>query len=150
MATYRTDDVNETTAANRSMPTSSVIPVLSYPDVRIAVEWLCRCFGFVERLRIGDHRAQLSFGDGSIVVTGAPGSSGGDGSHSVMVRVPDVNRHYQHARASGVQTAGPPTDFPYGERQYSVVDIGGHAWTFSETIADIDPGTWGGVLVNRE
>ncbi len=35
--------------------------VLFYPDVGEAVDWLCRSFGFVERLRIGDHRSQLSF-----------------------------------------------------------------------------------------
>jgi len=40
----------------------------------------------------------------------------------------------------------PPTDYPYGERQYSVEDIGGHLWTFSQTIADVDPNVWGGIL----
>jgi uncharacterized glyoxalase superfamily protein PhnB len=38
------------------MPPSILIPELAYPDVRQAVDWLCRCFGFVERLRIADHR----------------------------------------------------------------------------------------------
>jgi hypothetical protein len=52
---------------NRSMP-SAVIPELPYPDVREAVEWLCRTFGFRERLRIGNQRAQLSLGEGSLVV----------------------------------------------------------------------------------
>jgi len=34
--------------------------VLTYPDVREAVAWLCSTFGFEERLRIGDaHRSQL-------------------------------------------------------------------------------------------
>jgi uncharacterized glyoxalase superfamily protein PhnB len=48
---------------NRSIPSSSVIPVLVYPDVREAVEWLEAGFGFVERVRIGEnHRSQLSFG----------------------------------------------------------------------------------------
>jgi hypothetical protein len=38
-----------------------VIPVLTYPNVRDAVAWLCASFGFLERVRIGeDHRAQLS------------------------------------------------------------------------------------------
>jgi hypothetical protein len=37
---------------NRSIPSSVVIPVLEYPDVREAVDWLCRTFGFVERLRL--------------------------------------------------------------------------------------------------
>jgi uncharacterized glyoxalase superfamily protein PhnB len=42
---------------NRSIPASSVVPVLIYPDVREAVAWLIAAFGFVERVRIGeDHR----------------------------------------------------------------------------------------------
>ena len=50
-------------------------PVLVYPDVRAAVEWLEGAFGFGERVRIGDaHRAQLRVGsDGSIVVADVHG-----------------------------------------------------------------------------
>ena len=42
-----------------------------------------------------------------------------------------------------------PTDFEYGERQYSVEDLAGHQWTFSETIADVAPEEWGGISVPR-
>jgi uncharacterized glyoxalase superfamily protein PhnB len=146
---------------NRSMPSSAVIPVLAYPDVREAVEWLCRCFGFTERLRIGTHRAQLSIGDGAVVVTeqrpnsGAwsldPGTSAalpaGGFSHSIMVRVPDVDRHYAHAKLAGVWVVSAPTDHPYGERQYTAEDVAGHRWTFTQTTADVDPASWGGLLV---
>src|SRR5436309_1474873 len=57
---------------NRSMPSSTVIPVLVYPDAAEAVDWLCGTFGFTERLRIGSHRSQLTVGDGSIVVAAGP------------------------------------------------------------------------------
>jgi uncharacterized glyoxalase superfamily protein PhnB len=133
------------TSINRSIPPSVVIPVLYYPDVREAADWLCRSFGFVERLRIGDHRVQLSFGAGAVVVAGQPGGAGGAG-HSVMVRVADVDGHCEHARQLGARIINPPTDYPYGERQYTVEDLGGHRWTFSQTIADVDPRDWGGVL----
>ena len=47
-----------------------MIPVLHYPDVAGAAAWLCRAFGFTERLRIGNHRVQLAVaGAGAIVVT---------------------------------------------------------------------------------
>jgi uncharacterized glyoxalase superfamily protein PhnB len=128
------------------MPASTVIPVLSYPDVRAAVAWLCQAFGFVETLRIGEHRSQLAFGDGAVVVTGGAEETLEGGGHSVMLRVPDAQAHYERARLAGAQTSGPPTDHPYGERQYSALDLGGHFWTFSQTIADIDPAEWGGVL----
>lgn len=51
------------------MPECTVIPVLSYPDVAQAIDWLSQAFGFSLRLKIGDHRAQFAIGDGSIVIT---------------------------------------------------------------------------------
>jgi uncharacterized glyoxalase superfamily protein PhnB len=126
------------------MPSSAIIPELPYPDVREAADWLCRTFGFKERLRIGNHRAQLSFGEGSLVVTQR--SDGSNASFSVMVRVEDVDAHYEQPKQSEAQIIGPPTDYPYGERQYTAEDLGGHHWTFSQTIADVDPETWGGIL----
>src|SRR4029079_7710035 len=53
-----------------------------------------------------------------------------------------------HSRtaAAGAEILSPPTTHPFGERQYSVRDIGGHRWTFSETVSDVDPATWGGDL----
>jgi uncharacterized glyoxalase superfamily protein PhnB len=136
--------------SNRSMPESVVIPVLAYPDVRQAVDWLGRAFGFVERLRISEHRAQLSFGDGSVVVTGRQpnhGDPAGSSDCSIMVRVADVDSHFRRAVAFGAQYVSPPADYPYGERQYTVKDPGGHYWTFSQTIDDVDPKSWGGQLV---
>ena len=53
---------------NRSAPNTDVIPVLYYPDVREAVEWLTTALPFTERLRIGDYRCQLSHTNGAIVV----------------------------------------------------------------------------------
>ena len=125
------------------MPASAVIPELPYPNVREAVDWLCETFGFSERLQIGNHRAQLVFGDGALVVTQ---SNETNASFSVMVRVEAVDSHYEHVKQSGAKIVSPPADYPYGESQYVVEDIGGHRWTFSQTIADIDPGSWGGVL----
>ena len=40
-----------------------------------------------------------------------------------------------------------PTDFEYGERQYSAEHLAGHQWTFSETLADVAPEEWGGTSV---
>lgn len=139
---------------NRSMPNSVVIPVLTYPDVREAVEWLCRAFGFVERLRIAEHRAQLTFGEGAVIVTGGPGlglanesdSPPTASTHSIMVRIADADSHFQHVSQHDVEIVNLPADYPYGERQYTVRDPGGHLWTFSQTIEDVDPASWGGIL----
>jgi uncharacterized glyoxalase superfamily protein PhnB len=136
--------------ANRSMPRCTVIPELAYADVGEAADWLCQAFGFTVRLRIANHRVQLNVGDGAIVVTELHGSKGDDSprdielAHAVMVRVDDADRHHERARQGGARILRPPTDYPYGERQYTAQDPGGHCWTFSQSIADVDPVQWGG------
>lgn len=140
--------------ANRSIPTPTVIPVVVYPDVREAVAWLAAAFGFVERLRIGEnHRAQLRVGDdGAVIVADVHGHRrpprAGEVSQSVTVRVEDARAHCERARVNGARILMEPTDFEYGERQYSAEDFAGHRWTFSETLADVPPEEWGGELVN--
>jgi uncharacterized glyoxalase superfamily protein PhnB len=138
--------------ANRSIPASTVIPVLIYPDVREAVAWLSAAFGFSERLRIGEnHRAQLQFGDGALIVGDVRGDRRpprlGETTHSVVVRVDDARAHCEQARAHGAHILMEPTDMEYGERQYNAEDVAGHQWTFSETLADTAPEDWGGELV---
>jgi uncharacterized glyoxalase superfamily protein PhnB len=138
--------------SNRSMLKSVVIPQLAYRDVGEAVSWLCSVFGFKEHMRIGNHRAQLTFpGGGSLVLTqGVPEqkfASGGYTCHRVMVRISDVDSHHRHATQRGTKILSPPKDYPYGERQYSAEDLGGHIWDFSQSIADVDPASWGGDLL---
>jgi uncharacterized glyoxalase superfamily protein PhnB len=140
-----------TVRPNRSIPSATVIPVLIYPDVREAVAWLGRAFGFVERLQIGDsHRSQLQVGDGAVIVADVRGDRrpprDGEVTHSVVVRVDDANAHCARAREHGARILMEPTDFEYGERQYLAADPAGHRWTFSETLDDVDPATWGGIL----
>src|SRR5438093_8758072 len=120
---------------NRSMPSSTVIPVLVYPDAAEAVDWLCGTFGFTERLRIGSHRSQLTVGDGSIVVAAGPlrpeidskttkegrGSQRSETSHSVMVRVRNVDRHLVRAKKRGAEILQARADYPSGEGRATAV-----------------------------
>jgi uncharacterized glyoxalase superfamily protein PhnB len=130
---------------NRSMPCATVIPELAYPDIGEAIDWLCNAFGFTLRIRIADHRAQLNVGDGAVVLTELRGGNASiDAAHSVMVRVADARQHYQRAKAAGARVSGPPADHPYGERQYTALDLADHRWTFSQSIADVAPEDWGG------
>jgi uncharacterized glyoxalase superfamily protein PhnB len=139
--------------ANRSIPPDTVIPVLTYPDVTAAVGWLVSAFGAVERVRIGErHRAQMSIGTGAFIVaeptsTRRPPAAGEPVSVSIMVRVTNVRAHCERARAAGATVLGEPTDHVYGERQYSVEDLAGHRWTFTESIADVAPEKYGSATV---
>jgi uncharacterized glyoxalase superfamily protein PhnB len=131
---------------NRSMPTAAVIPVLGYADVIATAAWLVHAFGFVERLRIGSHRIQLAFGDGAVVIAARAEPVDARGL-AVMLRVADADAHCARARAAGARIVAEPATFPYGERQYSAIDPAGYLWTFSESVADVDPADWGGEVV---
>ena len=143
---------------NRSAPSATVVPILVYEDVGQAIEWLCRAFGFTERLRaerdgvIG--HAQLSVRESAIML----GRQGGPfrAPHSdtvsayVHVTVDDVNAHYEHAMRNGAQVMQSPHDMPFGVRQYTAIDPGGHRWTFSQNIADVAPEAWGARTTGEE
>jgi uncharacterized glyoxalase superfamily protein PhnB len=135
--------------SNRSIPPVTVIPVLVYPDVRAAVDWLADAFGFVEHVRIGEgHRAQLGVGEGGAVIVAEasgekqPPRAGVVPSH-LKVRVDDVAAAFQRATAAGARAVELPTDRQYGERECTVEDLAGHRWQFTETIADVAPEEYG-------
>jgi predicted enzyme related to lactoylglutathione lyase len=133
---------------NRSAPPGPVVPVLIYQDVPKAIEWLCGAFGFEERLRTRPepdgtvHHAQLAVGQGSVMLNGGRGETK---SHSggVMVYVQDVDAHCERAKKFGTKIVNPPATAEFGERQYSAEDPEGNRWTFSQSVADVDPKDWG-------
>jgi uncharacterized glyoxalase superfamily protein PhnB len=138
---------------NRSAPPPSVTPVLVYPDVRAAVEWLEAAFGFEERVRIGEsHRAQLRAGlDGAVVVAEAGADrvipNGSGSTHLVKVRVPDVDAAFARAVGQGALVVDEPRTWEYGERSCQVEDRAGHRWELTETLRDVAPEEWGGTTI---
>jgi uncharacterized glyoxalase superfamily protein PhnB len=139
---------------NRSAPNSGVIPVLYYPEVRKAVEWLTTALPFTERLRNSENRRQLVHENGAIVITipgahadAAPSTLQSPGAHSVTLRVTSVDDLFKRAKTAGARVLAEPADHVYGERQCSFLDPWGHPWTLSETIFDSDPDGWGGKLL---
>jgi uncharacterized glyoxalase superfamily protein PhnB len=141
-----------TEIVNRSAPTATVVPVLIYEDVAKAIVWLCEAFGFSERLRAARAdgtimHAQLAVCEGAIML----GTSGGtfkpphtnEVNQYVIVRVEDVDRHFEYAKRFGARIVQPPADMPFGERVYTAEDLVGHRWTFSQSIADVPLEHWG-------
>ena len=136
---------------NRSAPRAAVVPVLVYDDVGKAIAWLCDTFGFSERLRAATPagvvvHAQLEVGDGAVMIGRQGGEfrvpSSGEISQYVVVHVENVDAHFDRARQLGARIVKAPADMPFGERQYTVEDPGGHRWTFSQSIADVAPEAW--------
>jgi uncharacterized glyoxalase superfamily protein PhnB len=137
---------------NRSAPRATVVPILVYEDVAKAIEWLCGAFGFRERLRAGIPggsvtHTQLDIGEGAIML-GRQGAEfrtprANEVSQYVTVHVDDVGKHFEQTERFGARILKPPADTPFGERQYTVEDLGGHRWTFSQSIADVPFEAWG-------
>ena len=135
---------------NRSAPPATVTPVLIYPDVRAAVDWLESALGFAEKVRIGDaHRSQLRVGsDGAVVVADVHGAQVAPSSDVVTrlikIRVDDVDAALARASAAGARVLEEPETHMYGERSCIVEDPGGHRWELTQTVRDVDPAEWGG------
>jgi PhnB protein len=139
---------------NRSAPHARVVPVLTVSDVRAAVAWYERMFGFVEHVRIGDgHRAQLGLPGGAvaelIVAEVRPGRRlpTAERSHQIMLKVEDVAATLARATESGATIADELRDHAYGERQAGLTDPFGHQWVLTQTLADTAPEDWGGQTV---
>ena len=117
------------------------------------MEWLESAFGFEERVRIGeDHRAQLRVGaDGAVVVADVGADrvapSGDLVTHTIKVRVPDVDAAFARARDYGARVVEELTTWEYGERSGVLEDIGGHRWELTQTVRDVAAEEWGGTTV---
>jgi uncharacterized glyoxalase superfamily protein PhnB len=140
-----------TMVTNRSAPAATVVPILIYEDVGQAIDWLCRAFGFTERLRaerdgIVGH-AQLAAAEGAIMLgrQGGPyrAPKGREVTAYVHVTVDDADGHCERAKQHGARIVQPLQDMPFGERQYTAQDLAGHWWTFSQHITDVPPAEWG-------
>jgi uncharacterized glyoxalase superfamily protein PhnB len=154
-----------------------VVPSLIYDDLAAAIAWLCEVFGFTERLRITDDdgkvgHAQLAIGQGvdhgveqGGIMLGASRVGQGSGwsdnaefrppspnlvSQVLMVRVDNVDAHYEHAKQHGARILHPPTTYPFGERQYTALDLAGHRWSFTQSVADVKPEEWGATVNDVE
>jgi uncharacterized glyoxalase superfamily protein PhnB len=131
------------------MPDCAVIPVLTYPGVSAAVAWLTTTFGFRLRWQAENHRAQLAIGDGCVAIHEGGPATPQNAADSIMIRVDDVDAHYEQAVGHGVEIVSPLTTYPYGERQYTAIDLAGRYWTFSGTVEDVQPESWGGRSAQR-
>jgi uncharacterized glyoxalase superfamily protein PhnB len=133
---------------NRAVPPSAVVPVLPYPDVRAAVEFLTAAFGFVERTRIGEsHRAQLAVGENDAVIVAEGGAAPPTIAHTrpvvVRIRVEDVDMAFARACDHGATVVEGLVDREYGERDCTVQDLAGYRWQLAQTTADVAPESFG-------
>jgi uncharacterized glyoxalase superfamily protein PhnB len=147
---------------NRSRP-QGTIPTLYYDDVGAAIDFLCGAFGFAERFRYGPagapEGAQLIAGDGIVMLSKSRIGQGpkwdddadlgpprtGEVAIILSVHVEDIDAHFERAKQFGARILREPETHPFGERQYTAEDLGGHRWAFSQSVSDVAPEDWGAI-----
>ncbi len=142
---------------NRSVPANIILPHVIYRNVAEASRWLTAVFGFGEHYRYGEpdapNGAQVHLGAAWVMLNAAgPGEKTpaelGYGTQSLTVFVPDVDAHYEKARAAGATIVEEPHETMYGERQYGVLDLDGHHWLFAAHARDVGPAEWGATVTS--
>ena len=120
----------------------TIFPILRYNDARTAIRWLCSAFGFVQVLSVpesGDYvrHAQLKLGKNLIMVGSVRPNDGivsprglGSATQMLAVYVEDPDAHFARAQAQGADILRPPANTDFGSREYHVLDLEGHPWTF--------------------
>ena len=120
----------------------TIFPILRYNNAREAIRWLCSTFGFVEMFCVPEsgecvRHAQLKLGKNLIMVGSVRPDDGiaspkelGTATQMLAVYVEDPDAHFERARSAGANVLYPPSNTDFGSREYHVVDLEGHPWTF--------------------
>lgn len=143
---------------NRSVPSDTLLPHLTYRSAAEAAAWLGKAFGFVEYYRYGDPNqpagVMMRLGEAYIMLRTDRGDHGvspakiGHVTQTLSVFVADVTAHYEHAKGADVEITENLHETMYGELQYGAVDLDGHGWLFSQHARDVSPDEWGARLAN--
>jgi uncharacterized glyoxalase superfamily protein PhnB len=131
---------------------TTIVPQLPYEDIRAALSFLERAFGFREirstRMEGADgviHHANVEFGS-SVIGIGTQGAHGamspksaGTASQYISVYVDDIDAHYERALAAGAQIGHGPRDHARDYRAYEALDPEGHRWRFVQWMQAVPP-----------
>lgn len=125
-----------------SQEVGDVYPSLIYDDAKGMIDWLCRAFGFQQRLVVPGtedriEHSELTYRAAVIMVSSprpemgfvSPRNAGGV-FQALSIRVEDPDNHYRQAIAAGATLIRDIKDEEYGSRGYMVKDPEGHVWYF--------------------
>ena len=123
--------------------TQRVIPILVYADIAAAHDFLVGTFGFSPG---GLHRdddghvihGEVSMDGETIWLHQVSPDHGlrsvaelGSATGMLNVFVDDVDAHHARSAAGGATIIYPPTEQPYGQREYGAADPEGRLWSFA-------------------
>lgn len=138
---------------NRSVPSNTVLPHITYEDIPAARDWLNRTLGFREHFHYGEpiSGVQMYLGDAWIMLNTvrperATPAQLGKATQSVTIFVTDVDEHFERAKAAGARVIEDLNETMYGERQFAVADPEGHRWLIAQHVRDVAPGEWGATV----
>jgi MerR family transcriptional regulator, thiopeptide resistance regulator len=134
------------TTEHGTITQTAIIPILVYADIEAAHDFLVETFGFTSG---GLHRAEdgtvvhgeVRMGDAAVWLHAVAeehematprGSTQSHGGLEVIVE--NVDAHYAHSKGAGARIERPPTDQPYGLREYGARDPEKHRWWFSSPL----------------
>jgi len=118
------------------------VSILVYADIEAAHAYLVRVFGLGAGELVRDEAGSavhgvVQAGDGEVWLHRESEEFGlasprtlGAASATMAVLVDAVDEHHRHAVTEGASVRYPPTDQPYGFREYGAVDPEGHLWSF--------------------
>ncbi len=140
-------------ADNHGRPTLGAS--IYYEDPKAALDWLERAFGFEMAMVItapdgSIAHSEMTFGDAYIMVgkpwadfITSPNQAGGKNTQMVHLHLTtSIDEHCERARAAGAVIQQEPETQFYGDRTYRCKDIGGHVWTFSQTVEVLSVDQW--------
>ncbi len=125
-----------------SMQVGDVYPSLTYDDAPAAIDWLCRAFGFTQRLVVPGPDGRIEHSElslnGAVIMVSSPKPSQrrlsprslAGASQTVCVHIDDPDSHCRRAVAAGAQIVHELQDEDYGSRGYMAEDLEGHVWYF--------------------
>jgi uncharacterized glyoxalase superfamily protein PhnB len=125
---------------------TAIIPILVYEDIEAAHDFLVETFGFTSgglhrtedgtavhgEVRMGDDAVWLHAVAEEHQMATPRDSKQSHGGLEVIVE--DVDAHHARSKAAGARIERPPTDQPYGLREYGARDPENHRWWFSSPL----------------
>jgi uncharacterized glyoxalase superfamily protein PhnB len=139
--------------AVRMQDNAELSPGFIYSDLKQAIAWLEKAFGFRTLMAIPNEdgsyaHVEMAYGGTIIMPSPAREEWGwksprdvGATTASLYVYVPDseLSAHYERAKAAGAEIALPLEKKDYGGSGYSARDLDGHFWSFGSYKPSLAP-----------
>jgi uncharacterized glyoxalase superfamily protein PhnB len=118
-----------------------IVPVFQVNSLESAVKFYEEVLGFEEDFRFGSY-AGIKLGAISLHLSEQTESGRSEykkpvGSGIAYIFCDEVDRYYEQIKTKGAKAMYSPQDFPYGMREFMVIDLDGNHLAFGSEIEDV-------------